>query len=119
VGRIPITVMGYKCERCMHEWIPLDFQTEPEFCPKCESRAWDKAKGPMLTYENFSNKIAQTLKSSSGPLTWTEIRTLAGLPQKFPNNEWVRRMERDIGLKRTKDGHGIINWELSWSPEHA
>jgi hypothetical protein len=46
-------------------------------------------------------------------MTWTEIRTAAKLPQMFPNNKWVRRLERDIGLKRNKDVHGIIRWQLS------
>jgi len=66
----------------------------------------------MLTYEIFRDKIEQTLKQS-GPITWTEIRTLANLPEKFPNNRWVHRLERDIGLKRNKDVHGIIKWTLS------
>ena len=25
--RVPITVMGYRCERCSHEWIPRDTHT--------------------------------------------------------------------------------------------
>src|SRR4051812_20972678 len=106
MARIPITVMGYRCERCAHEWVPKSYENEPSTCPKCDSSVWNKPKGPMLTYEDFSDKIAQTLKTADGPLTWTEIRTRAGLPQKFPNNEWVRRLERDISLQRTKDNHG-------------
>jgi hypothetical protein len=66
----------------------------------------------MLTYENFRDKIQQALKES-GPLTWTEIRTSANLPEKFPNNRWVHRLETDIGLKRNRDAHGIIKWALS------
>ncbi len=66
----------------------------------------------MLTYENFRDKIQKTLKES-GPLTWTEIRTSANLPEKFPNNRWVHRLERDIGLKRNRDAHGIIKWTLA------
>ncbi len=119
MGKVPITVLGYRCERCSNEWIPETFELEPELCPKCLSPLWNKAKGPMLTYEVFSKKIAQTLKAHAGPLTWTEIRTKASLPQKFPNNEWVRRLERDIGLQRTKDVHGIINWKLDWIADHA
>jgi hypothetical protein len=65
----------------------------------------------MLTYEDFRDKIQATLKQS-GPLTWTEIRTLAKLPEKFPNNKWVHRMEQDIGLKRNKDTQGIIHWKV-------
>jgi hypothetical protein len=65
----------------------------------------------MLTYESFRDKIACTLKAES-PLTWTEIRTKAKLPQKFPNNQWVHQMEKDLGLVRAKDAHGIIQWRL-------
>jgi hypothetical protein len=66
----------------------------------------------MLTYEEFSGKIAETLRAESGPLTWTEIRTRAKLPQKFPNNQWVHQMEKDVKLVRAKDAHGIIQWSL-------
>ena len=112
--RVPITVMGYRCERCGHEWIPRDVEQEPSVCPKCKSPYWDKPRKrgvSMLTYEDFRDKIKQTLKQS-GSLTWTEIRTIAKLPEKFPNNKWVRRLEQDIALKREKDAHGIIKWKL-------
>ena len=66
----------------------------------------------MLTYESFRDKIREVLKDSTA-LTWTEIRTIAKLPEKFPNNKWVHRLETDIGLKRTKDAHGIIKWKLA------
>jgi hypothetical protein len=65
----------------------------------------------MMTYEDFRDTIKRTL-TASGALTWTEIRTIAKLPEKFPNNKWVRRMEGDITLKRNRDVHGIIKWSL-------
>jgi len=115
MARVPITVMGYRCERCNHEWIPRGPEQEPSVCPKCKSAYWNKPrKKPtsMLTYEDFRDKIQKTLREA-GPLTWTEIRTIAKLPEKFPNNQWVRRMEQDIALKRTKDAHGIIKWKVA------
>ena len=30
MARVPITVMGCKCEKCSFEWIPEDSRTEPE-----------------------------------------------------------------------------------------
>jgi hypothetical protein len=114
MARVPITVMGYRCERCSHEWIPGD-SIEPSVCPECKSVDWNhpnKKASSMLTYEEFRDKIQKTLKQS-GPLTWTEIRTSAKLPEKFPNNKWVHRLEHDIALKRDKDGHGIIKWKLT------
>ena len=115
MARVPITVMGYRCERCSHEWIPRgNAEQEPSVCPKCKSPYWNRPRRkatPMMTYEEFRDKIQQTLREL-GTLTWTEIRTTAKLPEKFPNNKWVRRMEQDIRLKREKDSHGIIKWSL-------
>jgi hypothetical protein len=65
-----------------------------------------------MTYESFTKAIAGVLEKARKPLTWTEIRTTARLPQAFPNNKWVRRMESDIGLKRQRDANGIIHWQL-------
>jgi DNA-directed RNA polymerase subunit RPC12/RpoP len=114
MARVPITVMGYRCERCSHEWIPRNGDQEPSVCPKCKSPYWNRPRkaAPMMTYEDFRDTIQQTL-ISHGPLTWTEIRTTAKLPQAFPNNKWVHRMEIDIKLKRNKDSHGIIKWSVS------
>jgi hypothetical protein len=113
MARVPITVMGWRCELCSHEWIPRDLEKEPKTCPKCESPHWNepRKKTVPMTYESFRNEIKKTL-AKSGPLTWTEIRTQAKLPQMFPNNKWVRRMEGDMGLKRNRDAHGIIKWGL-------
>lgn len=67
----------------------------------------------MMTYENFRDAIKKALKDAGGPLTWTEIRTNAKLPQTFPNNQWVHRLEKDIALARNKDKHGVIHWKVS------
>ena len=112
MGRVPITVMGYKCDRCTHEWVPRDTGQEPKVCPKCKSPYWNRPRKQqsMMTYEQFRDKINGVLKEAGHSLTWTEIRTKALLPQAFPNNQWVHRMEGDIGLVRWKDGHGITHW---------
>jgi hypothetical protein len=67
----------------------------------------------MMSYEDFRDTIKRTLKEAGQSLTWTEVRTAAKLPQALPNNQWVRRMEKDIGLIRDKDSHGVIHWHLS------
>ena len=66
----------------------------------------------MTTYDDFRMAIETTIKEAGKPLTWTEIRTIARLPQKFPNNQWVHQMEKDIQLQRRKDANGIIQWSL-------
>jgi predicted Zn-ribbon and HTH transcriptional regulator len=113
MGRIPITEMGYKCERCGHEWLSRNKKREPKVCPNCKSPYWNgpKKQTPM-TYEEFSEKVKSVLISSSKPLTWTEVRTEAELPQKWPNNQWVHKMEKDIRLIRERDKNGIILWKI-------
>jgi hypothetical protein len=65
-----------------------------------------------MTYDDFKSQIATTLERAGTPLTWTEIRTSASLPQAFPNNQWVHRMEKDIGLVRRRESSGVIHWLL-------
>jgi hypothetical protein len=65
-----------------------------------------------MTYDVFMGKIADTLRRQGSPMTWTELRTKAGLPQLFPNNQWVHRLEKDINLCRQRDSKGVINWQL-------
>jgi hypothetical protein len=72
-----------------------------------------------MTYETFRDTIFKILRSSKSHLTWTEIRTAAKLPQAFPNNQWVHKMEDDIHLQRHKDPNGIIRWSLKGATNRA
>jgi hypothetical protein len=65
-----------------------------------------------MSYEEFKDEIADVLRRAGKPLTWTEVRTAANLPQAYPNNQWVHRMETDIGLVRRRESDGIIHWLL-------
>jgi hypothetical protein len=65
-----------------------------------------------MEYSEFRDTIQRTIQGAGRPLTWTEIRTQAKLPQALPNNGWVRRMEADINLQRQRDSKGIILWSL-------
>jgi len=67
----------------------------------------------MSTFEAFRDTIVQVLREAERPLTWTEIRTIGRMPQAFPNNKWVHDLERQVGLKRTRDKTGIIHWSLT------
>jgi DNA-directed RNA polymerase subunit RPC12/RpoP len=112
MAKVPITVLGYRCERCGHEWIPKSFKKEPLACPKCHSPYWNRPRQNKANYADFKNTISKVLLGAGQPLTWTEIRTNGKLPQLFPNNRWVKQLESDIGLKRNRDNHGIIRWSL-------
>jgi hypothetical protein len=65
-----------------------------------------------MSYDDFKEKIAEVLRRAGKPLTWTEVRTAANLPQAYPNNQWVHRMETDIDLLRRRESDGIIHWLL-------
>jgi hypothetical protein len=67
---------------------------------------------PQMTYEEFRDSIQKELKKNADGLTWTEIRVKLKLPQKVPNNKWVRRMEKDIGLLRVRDLMGVV-WRVN------
>lgn len=68
---------------------------------KPQTRPKDKPK--KMSYEDFRDKIAVILKTEPNGLSWTRIRDRLKLPQKVPNNLWVRMMEKDIGLIRMLD----------------
>ena len=69
-------------------------------------------KKAATTYHDFRAKVESALKDEPSGLTWTEIKARLNLPQKVPNNKWVRMMERDIHLVREQaKGKGII-WRL-------
>lgn len=40
----PIKVMGFRCQRCGHAWVPHDPDKPPVTCPKCKSPFWDKKR---------------------------------------------------------------------------
>lgn len=113
MARVPITVMGFRCDRCGHEWIPRrDPDEEPRACPKCKSRYWNKPRTKSATtYDDFRNRIEQVLQNHRGGLPWSQIRTVTKLPQAFPNNRWVKRLETDIGLVRERND-GVLIWTL-------
>ena len=41
--KVPITVMGYRCERCGHEWVPRG-DDEPRVCARCKSPYWNRPR---------------------------------------------------------------------------
>lgn len=66
-----------------------------------------------MSYEEFRDKVKQTLQYSDKGMTWTEIRAKLKLDQVVPNNKWVRAIEKDIGLMRVKRSDGVIVWRVN------
>lgn len=65
-------------------------------------------------YEEFKKSIKNILERHPAGLTWSQIRDKLNLPQKYPNNKWVKKLEQEIGLRRIRIGS-----ELFWSSEYA
>jgi len=68
-------------------------------------------KPQKMTYEEFRDGIRGILRGKPDGLTWTQVKEELHLLQKVPNNAWVRRMEKDIGLKR-EERRGKIIWRV-------
>lgn len=56
MAKVEITMLGYRCERCGHEWIPRDRDgdTEPRVCPKCKSPYWNVPRRDVKASEEKS-----------------------------------------------------------------
>lgn len=109
MARVPITLLGFRCERCGHEWLPRGI-SDPKACPACRSTDWNS---PFADdhYEDFKRRVVRALRKAKRPITWSEIRTQGQLIQMFPNNKWVRKLEKDVRLVRFREG-GVMYWRL-------
>ncbi|MCW6159684.1 MAG: DUF488 domain-containing protein [Candidatus Micrarchaeales archaeon] len=63
------------------------------------------------SYEEFKSKILALLNSRQQGFIWQEIKERLSLEQKVPNNKWVRKLEKEINLRRMKYD-GAIHWYL-------
>jgi hypothetical protein len=53
-----ITLQGYECERCTHQWVPRqETKEEPKVCPKCKSPYWNphRQKPKIATNDRYIN----------------------------------------------------------------
>lgn len=82
----------------------IEFKAKP-------SLKFKKDPAPSMSFDKFQEKIVGLLKNTQG-LTWSQIRDILSLPQMVPNNKWVSRMEKEIGLVRVKSKKGIV-WKLN------
>ena len=39
-----VYILGNKCYRCGHTWIPRNINNKPAVCPKCKNAYWDRPK---------------------------------------------------------------------------
>ena len=41
---VNVLIVGHRCYRCEHAWVPRDISEIPEICPKCKSPYWRTPK---------------------------------------------------------------------------
>jgi hypothetical protein len=66
-----------------------------------------------MTYTAFKAAIRSKLQREPEGLPWTELRDSLNLPYDRPCPEWVKRLEQDIGLTRSKGSGRAYFWHLS------
>jgi|HubBroStandDraft_1064217.scaffolds.fasta_scaffold783636_1 hypothetical protein len=83
MARVPITVMGFKCERCGHEWVPRsESDVEPRVCPKCHSAWWNKPPKPTprVTEAEIADVVEKILRERPD-----HAASIAELIKEIPN----------------------------------
>ena len=65
-----------------------------------------------MTYFEFREVVLTELRRKSAGLTWRELKEGAGLPYRTACPEWVRRLEREDGLRREKGTGRALVWRL-------
>jgi predicted Zn-ribbon and HTH transcriptional regulator len=57
---VKVLILGHRCYRCEHSWVPRNMEDIPEVCPKCKSPYWKKPKIRFTKKEqnklNFKNR---------------------------------------------------------------
>lgn len=86
--------------------ILVDFVSDP-------IKPEERIVATKMPYEEFRDKIRRTLQYNDKGMTWTRIRSSLKLDQVVPNNKWVRRLEKDIGLMRLKGRDGVVVWRVN------
>lgn len=90
----------------------IDEKIQISFVSKPVKHQKQKVIEPKMPYSEFRDKIQKALEYRDDGATWTELRDQLGLEQVVPNNKWVRQLEKDIGLKRTRDMKGVV-WRIT------
>jgi antitoxin component of MazEF toxin-antitoxin module len=66
-----------------------------------------------FAFETFAAAVLRVLTENPQGLAWSRIRELGELEQTTPNPIWVYRMEKEHGLRRTRDGKTLqTTWRL-------
>ena len=53
---VNVLILGHRCHRCHHAWVPRNISEIPEICPKCKSPYWKKPKTRFLKKDKKGGK---------------------------------------------------------------
>lgn len=65
-----------------------------------------------IRYEEFREAVREVLIREHDGLTWRELREAADLPYERACPTWTARLEREIGLERTRGRGRAHVWRL-------
>jgi hypothetical protein len=66
-----------------------------------------------MRYVEFRDAIWEELRRVPDGLSWAELKTRLKLPYTIPCPEWVKQMEREVGLLRTRGSGRAYTWTVS------
>jgi len=66
-----------------------------------------------VRYVEFKAVVETELRRNAEGLTWVALRDQLQLPYERPCPNWTRRLEREIGLSRTKGSGRAFVWKVN------
>ena len=65
-----------------------------------------------MLYDDFRDSIRAELRRCPTGLTWSELRRRLDLPYERPCPTWVKKLEKEIGLRRSRGSTPAFVWKL-------
>ncbi len=65
-----------------------------------------------MKYLEFRDLIRKELQQKPGGMTWNELKTQLDLPYDRPCPTWVKQLEDEIGLTRSRGNGRAYLWKL-------
>jgi len=66
-----------------------------------------------MRYVEFRDAIQHALRRSPAGLTWAALKSQLDLPYSTPCPEWVKRLEKEIGLSRERGSERAFTWRVA------
>ena len=72
-----------------------------------------------MRYTEYRDTIHRRLRRTAAGLTWSELRDQLDLPYDRPCPNWTKRLEKEIGLTRTKGSGRALVWKVPMKTQTA